>query len=269
MSSSAISASALFKGIALFTPGGDLVYCIDPKKQNRWHLQLCATLQELLGLAEPPHFLATCYAATIDRWQDPHTGIIHTLAEASPRVLHHQVLLNAVFGIDNLEWLPTSLSMDLCDPALLDRYQIQFPELWVSHDLIVRAEEIGLGDRSVLRSGQPTPTHAPADLTWAPDAQAEPSQGYVFRLFVAGQSAATEKILQSLHHLLEQALQQPYTLKVIDIYKNPEQAEANHVTAIPTLVKAWPPPTKRIVGNLESAQQLINFLNVPVVSREF
>lgn len=237
------------------------MYCIDPKKQNRWHLQLCATLQELLGLAEPPHFLVSCYAATLDRWQDPSTRTIHTLAEASTRVMRHRALLNAVFGLDDLAWMPTSPSMDLCEPALLDRYRLQFPELWVNHDLIVRAEEMRIAERG--------PTDFPATLAWAPDAQADPPQGFVFRLFIAGQTAATEKILQSLHQLLEQSLQQPYTLKVIDIYKNPEQAEANHVTAIPTLVKVWPPPTKRIVGNLDNAQQLITFLNRPVASRDF
>ncbi|HEY9642884.1 MAG TPA: hypothetical protein V6C57_20515, partial [Coleofasciculaceae cyanobacterium] len=92
--------TALFKGIALFTPGGDLVYCIDPKKQNRWHMQLCAVFQELLGLTELPHFLLPCYTATIDRWIDPHTQEIQTFAEASPLVLRHQALLNVLFNVD-------------------------------------------------------------------------------------------------------------------------------------------------------------------------
>ncbi|MFM6041706.1 MAG: circadian clock protein KaiB, partial [Dolichospermum sp.] len=43
-----LSKPQLFKGIALFTPGGDLIYCIDPSKQGRWHLNLCAALREIL-----------------------------------------------------------------------------------------------------------------------------------------------------------------------------------------------------------------------------
>ncbi|MFM7558989.1 MAG: circadian clock protein KaiB, partial [Cylindrospermopsis raciborskii] len=54
----------VFKGIALFTPGGDLIYCIDPSKQKRWHLHLCGVLQQILNLSEPPHFLVPCYTAT-------------------------------------------------------------------------------------------------------------------------------------------------------------------------------------------------------------
>lgn len=87
----------LFKGIALFTPGGDLIYCIDPSKQGRWHLNLCATLQEILDLPEPPHFLVPCYTATIDHWLDPRTQQIRTFAEAYPAVMRHQALLNAYF----------------------------------------------------------------------------------------------------------------------------------------------------------------------------
>ncbi|MDJ0558735.1 MAG: circadian clock protein KaiB, partial [Microcystis sp. M53599_WE4] len=41
MTTSAIVLPDIFKGIALFTPGGDLIYCIDPDKQTHWHLNLC------------------------------------------------------------------------------------------------------------------------------------------------------------------------------------------------------------------------------------
>ncbi|WP_239651521.1 hypothetical protein [Neosynechococcus sphagnicola] len=60
----------LFKGIALFTPGGDLIYGIDVSKQSRWHLHLCTALQELLGLTEPPHFFSSllyCHRRSLAR----------------------------------------------------------------------------------------------------------------------------------------------------------------------------------------------------------
>ncbi|MGL6284372.1 MAG: circadian clock KaiB family protein, partial [Microcoleaceae cyanobacterium] len=79
--------SSLFKGIALFTPGGDLVYCIDPSKQSRWHLHLCAVLQDILGLPEPPHFLVPAYTATIDQWLDNRTNQIQVAAAIYPLVV--------------------------------------------------------------------------------------------------------------------------------------------------------------------------------------
>lgn len=46
----------VFKGIALFTPGGDLIYGIDPHKQTQWHSHLCQGLQAIMGLTDSPHF---------------------------------------------------------------------------------------------------------------------------------------------------------------------------------------------------------------------
>jgi circadian clock protein KaiB len=241
-------APALFKGIALFTPGGDLIYCIDPSKQNRWHLHLCAALQELLGLPEPPHFLVPCYTATVDRWLDTATRQIRTVAEASPAVLRFQPLLNAIFATGNLEWTAASLPEGLCDPMVLATYRQQFPQLWETHELLVRYEQTAPYLEAIAEPAAPVTLPATAP------------QGYVFRLFVSGYSSATERTLQNLHALLEQCLSQPYTLKIIDVSQHPDQAECDQVTATPTLVKAYPLPMRRIVGNLDHVDQLLKLL---------
>ena len=237
----------IFKGIALFTPGGDLIYCIDPNKQNRWHLQLCAGLQEILGLPEPPHFLVPCYTATIDKWIDSRTGQVKAFLEAYPPVLRYQALLNAVFEVGDLSWQPAPWPEAICDPMVLATYRQQFPQLWEEHDLILRF------DRDIIH-----PRIQP-ELSFPQTIPLEP-QGYVLRLFVSGQNASTERILQTLYQLLEQSLHQPYTLKVIDVFKHPELAEADRVSAIPALVKVWPKPVKRIVGELEDINKLLRLL---------
>lgn len=242
----------LFKGIALFTPGGDLVYCIDPLKRNRWHLQLCAVLQEMLGLSEPPHFLVPCYTATVDRWLDPQSQQLRTVAEASPRVLRYQPLLNVLFGVRELIWEAAPYPEGICDPFVLDVYQQQFPQLWQNHDLVVRFEKI--------EPLPPAPAGENSSLAWSPLNRHEKTQGYVLRLFVSDNSLATERILQNLHQLLDRVLQQPYTLKVVDIHKHPEQAEADQIAATPTLVKVWPHPVRRIVGDLEDVNKVLRVL---------
>lgn len=245
--------SNLFKGIALFTPGGDLVYCIDPDKQRRWHLQLCSVLQEMLGLTEPPHFLVPCYTATIDRWLDPQTQQLQTAAEACPLVLKHQAILNAVFEMSDLVWRIASRSGELCNPVLLESYRQQFPQLWEDHDLVVRCERTEFYPQQLPGSDRPS-------LSWSPVSRQQETQGYVLRLFISGRSAATETILQSLHQLLEKSLQQPYTLKVIDIYKHPDLAEVDQITATPTLVKVWPQPARKIVGDLSNMDKILQML---------
>ena len=251
------SPSGLFKGIALFTPGGDLIYCIDPHKRNRWHLQLCTALQEQLGLSELPHFLVPCYTATVDRWWDVRTQTIQTAAEACPRVMKYAGLLNAAFGLQGIKWTQSSCPEDLCDPELLNHHREQFPALWQHHNLLAQFSDLSPSTpETSLNQGDRT-----ANLALDPPAAAT-KPGFVLRLFVSGRSASTEPTLRKLHHALETSLEEPYTLKVIDVYRNPEQAEADQITATPTLLKVWPLPSKRIVGNLDDMEQLLSILTL-------
>ncbi|MFB2983565.1 circadian clock KaiB family protein [Microseira sp. BLCC-F43] len=239
-----------FKGIALFTPGGDLIYCIDPNKQNRWHLHLCAALQEILSLPEPPHFLVPCYTATIDRSLNPRTQQVQIFAEAYPPVLRHQALLNAIFQMRDLVWQTAPWQEEHCDPMVLGTYREDFPQLWEEHDLVVQFEKNGF-----------YPRWEPEQYSHLPEMPETP--GYVLRLFVSGYNAATERILQNLHQLLEQSLHQPYTLKVIDVLKHPEQAEAAQVSATPTIVKIWPRPVRKIVGEIDDVEKILRLLILP------
>ena len=268
-----LSLPQLFKGIALFTPKGDLIYCIDPHKQTRWHLHLCAGLQEILGLPEPPHFLVPCYTATIDRWFDPQTRQLKTFAEAYPPVLRYQALLNAIFGVENLVWQPAPLTEGLCDPIMLASYRQQFPQLWEAHELVVRFEKNGFrwdnaspaGRSRVdgLESISELMKTADSDSETETSALPSPTPGYVLRLFVSGHSATTERTLHNLHQLLDQSLRYPYTLKVVDILKHPDQAEADQVAATPTLMRVWPRPVRRIVGELDNANRILQILGSP------
>jgi circadian clock protein KaiB len=251
----------VFKGIALFTPGGGLIYAVDYKKQERWHLHLCAALRDLLGLSEPPHFLVPCYAATIDRWHNPRTSQLQTVAEASPLVLRYQMLLNAVFGLDELIWQPAVLKEGLCDAVVLSAYRKQFPQLWEPHDLVVRYDQAEPYAQFHHKVPVPLKERSPLFLdAEGADAKGTDAKGYVLRLFVSGHGTATERTLQTLHRLLEESLKHPYTLKIIDVSQHPEQAELDQVSATPTLVKVWPRPVRRVVGDLDNVGQLLRIL---------
>ena len=238
-----------FKGIALFTPGGDCVYCLDEHKRAHWHLDLCAALQGHLGLTEPPYFLLPCFTSTVDRWVNPTTQTPVTAAEAYPRALRFQPLLNALFGLGDLQWQPNYSDAEACSVALIESYRPSFPQLWDCHDLVMRVDQATADPR---RTSLLTAT-ALDDLP----------QPHCFKLFVSGtETAATEKMLRVLHRALESTLPSAYTLQVIDVTTHPNEAEAANISATPTLIQVSPGPVRRVVGNVVSQEQMMQLLGV-------
>lgn len=218
------------------------MYCRDQHKRSRWHLNLCGALQEYLGLTESPHFLVPCFTATVDRWRVPGSEQISTVAEATPWVIKYQGLLNALFDLGAVEWQPVYPDPATCSLSVLDTYRTQFPQLWQDHDLVLDVSE----DRS---------------LNEVEDSdQYGAGSGPVLKLFVAGHSVRIERILKILQAVLETSRYRPYTLKVIDVSKHPEQAEAAQIRATPTLVRVWPLPVHRLVGELNDPKAILNLL---------
>lgn len=230
--------SECFKGIALFTPGGDLVYSIDSTKQERWHLQLCVKLQELLHLPEPPHFLVPSYTATIDRCLNGQTQKLETWAEVYPAVQRHRTLLEAIFGVNDLLWHKALCLEENFHPFLIDSYRQSFPQLWQSHDLIFPYD----------------------NSTQAVAASYNLDSHYILTLFVSGNSTNTKETLKIIHQLLEENFSSNYKLKVVDISKHPEQAEIHNISATPTLLRIWPQPVRRVVGALEDTQKVLKII---------
>jgi circadian clock protein KaiB len=247
LSKIALSSSDLpltYKGLALFTPGGDLIYCIDPNKIEHWHVQLCTALEQILGLSETPLFLNASYTATVDRWMDPETQELKLVAETKPRIWQYRSLLQAVFETPLSAWQLDPDPWLNGEDSLVESYRSQFPQLWQNHNLVLRLDYLS----SFQYAADPD---APTTLS-----------GYVLRLFVSGQSSATVQALESLHRLIEQTLDCPYTLRIVDVQQHPELAEKDQITATPTLIKTWPPPVRRLVGRLDQRDRILRLLNL-------
>jgi circadian clock protein KaiB len=238
----------IFKGIALFTPGGDLIYGIDPSKQAQWHIHLCLGLQEIWGLSDSPHFLVPGYTATVERWLDPQTQQIKAIAEAYPRVQRYIPLLQVLFDLEpTTNWHIAPWQEEYCNRAVIETYHQKFPQLWSERDLIIRLDP--------KQSAQLATEISSSDAI-----NPEQVGSYVFRLFISSDNATAEKTLSSIHQLLEQGLDSPYSLKVIDIKKNPEQAIINQVVVTPTLVRVEPKPVRRIVGQFDDIQRVLSII---------
>ena len=80
---------------------------------------------------------------------------------------------------------------------------------------------------------------------------------YVLRLYVAGATDRSRRALARARHLCDVELQGRYELEVIDVYQQPILARDGQIIATPTLVKEFPPPVRRFIGNLENTARMV------------
>ena len=92
-----------------------------------------------------------------------------------------------------------------------------------------------------------------------------PAGKYVLRLFVAGATARSHQAVLRVRQLCETELKGGNTLEVIDIYQQPKLARANQIVATPTLIKEFPRPVRRFIGNLSHTDGL--FVELDLIAR--
>lgn len=80
---------------------------------------------------------------------------------------------------------------------------------------------------------------------------------YVLRLYVTGQTPRSLQSIENLQRLCEKHLPGRFSLEVIDIYQQPALAAEGQIIAAPTLIKAMPPPLRRLVGDFSDANRVV------------
>ncbi|BAZ07565.1 circadian clock protein KaiB [Calothrix sp. NIES-3974] len=80
---------------------------------------------------------------------------------------------------------------------------------------------------------------------------------YVLKLYVTGNTPNSVRALNTLKNILDQEFKGVYSLKVIDVVKNPQLAEEDKILATPTLSKILPPPVRKIIGDLSDRERVL------------
>ena len=88
------------------------------------------------------------------------------------------------------------------------------------------------------------------------DLAARPTDKYVLRLYVAGASDLSRQAILRARQLCETELKGNVELKVIDVYQQPILARDGQIVATPTLVREFPRPVRRLIGNLANTNGL-------------
>ena len=83
------------------------------------------------------------------------------------------------------------------------------------------------------------------------------AERWELRLYVAGQTPKSLTALANLKKICDTHLEGKYRIDVIDLLTHPELAQADQIVAIPTLIRKFPPPMKRILGDLSDRHKTL------------
>ena len=87
------------------------------------------------------------------------------------------------------------------------------------------------------------------------------------KLYVTGAAQRSERAIANIRKICEAELGGEFELNVIDVLEHPQLAEADKILATPTLIREFPRPNKRIVGDLSDTERVFLGLDLKICRR--
>ncbi len=85
---------------------------------------------------------------------------------------------------------------------------------------------------------------------------------YVLRLYVAGSTPQSSRAITNLKAICEAHLKHRYQLTVVDLYKEQDRAREDQIVVAPTLIRHFPLPVRRVIGDLSKTDRVLAALNL-------
>jgi circadian clock protein KaiB len=80
---------------------------------------------------------------------------------------------------------------------------------------------------------------------------------YVLRLYISSSSPRSARAISNICKICEEHLEGRYDLEVVDISQHPALAKCEQILAAPTLIKKFPLPARRFVGDMSQSQRIV------------
>ena len=87
-------------------------------------------------------------------------------------------------------------------------------------------------------------------------------KGWMFVLYVTGDTARSDSVISSLKQICNSYLGNDYAIEVIDLFVHPELARQHQILAVPTVIRTYPLPERRVIGDLSRTEQVVAFLEL-------
>jgi circadian clock protein KaiB len=85
---------------------------------------------------------------------------------------------------------------------------------------------------------------------------------YQLRLFVTGTSPVSVRAINNLQVILNTHLKDRFELEIIDVHQQPMLVQSDNVTAVPMLIKKFPAPVRRMVGDMSDTEKVLRGLGL-------
>ncbi|MGN6601853.1 MAG: circadian clock KaiB family protein [Ginsengibacter sp.] len=82
------------------------------------------------------------------------------------------------------------------------------------------------------------------------------------KLFVTGASPNSAKAIANLKEIIDKYFDFKYDLEIIDVYQQPLRASKDQIVALPMLLKFFPLPVKKLIGDLSDTKKVLRNLGI-------
>ena len=85
---------------------------------------------------------------------------------------------------------------------------------------------------------------------------------YILQLFISSIQSNSSRAVINIKAICEKYLKGRYELEIIDIYEQPALVLSEEIIAIPLLIKRFPLPEQRMIGDLSDTEKVLRGLQI-------
>lgn len=90
----------------------------------------------------------------------------------------------------------------------------------------------------------------------------------VLKLYVVDAAGRSKLLISNLQKLFHETIAEKWTLEVVDVLKDPHLAEKDRIIAVPTLIREYPAPSVRCIGDFTNRERLLIGLDIVPRSKD-
>ena len=85
---------------------------------------------------------------------------------------------------------------------------------------------------------------------------------YLLQLYIAGTTSQSARAIANIRKICEEHLEGHYELEIVDISLHPALAQGEQIVAVPTLIKKFPLPLRRFIGDMSQTARILHGLDL-------